>query len=324
MLEQLLNSIIMKSTKFLIKLFHFFLGFVFLSAFDVQAQFQGGDGDGYGKESYLGLLNGTSLESMFQGGNGDGFSQCRTTGLMNGLSANGHVKGGDGDGYGTHDFLGLLNGVSTQIMFSGGSGDGFDHNRTSSFLQGITFPIALLSFDAFPENDHVVIQWITESELNNDFFTVERSQNAQEFYQLLEVDGAGTTTEVQTYEELDWQPFQGRSYYRLKSTDYDGTFYYSPIVEVNREIELIQDMIVFPNPNSGEDLNLRLTGLEGETEFLIEMTDIEGRTIFRKSYPVIPTEGMSEIKLQQRITSGVYLISMTTDGNQISKRVVIK
>jgi hypothetical protein len=95
-----------------------------------------------------------------------------------------------------------------------------------------TLPIELLSFDAKPDDNHVLAKWSTASEKNNDFFTLERSKDGASFEKLKTVPGAGNSDHVLNYSEKDEAPLHGISYYRLKQMDYDGKTSYSRVVTV--------------------------------------------------------------------------------------------
>ncbi|MEQ8808433.1 MAG: T9SS type A sorting domain-containing protein, partial [Imperialibacter sp.] len=110
-------------------------------------------------------------------------------------------------------------------------------------------PIELTSFEAFASGSYVTVKWRTASELNNDFFTIEKSKDAENWEQVAIVNGAGTTQTPQQYEIVDANPFTTRSYYRLKQTDFDGKFDYSPIALV--KFDHTEVLHVFPNPSDG-------------------------------------------------------------------------
>lgn len=97
---------------------------------------------------------------------------------------------------------------------------------------GSALPIELIYFNATPNQKIVDLTWATASELNNDFFTVERSQDGNTWEVVATVNGQGTTTQLTDYSDVDSRPFSGLSYYRLKQTDYDGKFSYSQIKSV--------------------------------------------------------------------------------------------
>jgi len=105
-------------------------------------------------------------------------------------------------------------------------------------------PIELLYFSAFSKIDHVSLEWLTKSEINNDYFTIEKSKTGQVWETLVEVDGAGNSSDNIEYDEVDLNPYSGVSYYRLKQTDFDGTYSYSEIVKVDRS----EEFLIYPNP----------------------------------------------------------------------------
>ncbi|MFK7924349.1 MAG: T9SS type A sorting domain-containing protein [Bacteroidia bacterium] len=295
-----------------------------LSANALPAQLAGGDGDGYGSGNFIGLLSGDSLTTYVSGGNGDGFSHSRRGGFLDGPDLSTLLRGGNGDGYGADDFLGVLSGFSTRTMYSSGSGDGFAHARASGSLQGVVFPIALLSFEAIPENDNVLLQWITESELNNDFFTIERSQDANTFRELLQVPGSGTTQSRHSYESIDQKPLGGYSYYRLKATDFDGSFSYSQIVAVNMSKPSSWRLLVYPNPNAGKTLHLHFSGIKGTESIELEIVDALGARIFSQSLkPDADTFELS-LDLPHRLAKGSYLVRMRSAQQQLSKVVIVQ
>jgi uncharacterized repeat protein (TIGR02543 family) len=97
-------------------------------------------------------------------------------------------------------------------------------------------PVELVDFTAkvIDENRMVLLEWVTASEINNDYFTLEKSHNGYDWTVLATVEGSGNSTSSIHYNYEDRQPFQGISYYRLKQTDFDGNSEYFNI----RSVEL--------------------------------------------------------------------------------------
>lgn len=114
----------------------------------------------------------------------------------------------------------------------------------------MSLPIELLSFTASYRQISVVLNWTTASEINNDFFTVERSKDGKDFEESQIIDGAGNSTQVLNYSFCDEHPYSGISYYRLKQTDFDVHFSYSNVVFVNSKDEHLQ-ILISPNPSNG-------------------------------------------------------------------------
>ena len=109
-------------------------------------------------------------------------------------------------------------------------------------------PVELIYFAANPNGGEVDIKWTTASEINNDYFTVERSRDAIDWEELRVIDGAGNSSLVLDYETVDKKPYQGVSYYRLKQTDFDGKFEYSQIIVVKMDNYFDSEINIYPNP----------------------------------------------------------------------------
>lgn len=107
-------------------------------------------------------------------------------------------------------------------------------------------PITLLDFDALPFENEVLLTWKTLSEVNNDYFTIERSSDLNNWTSIGKIDGAGNSNYEIEYETLDKNPLPGISYYRLKQTDFNGAFTYSHVEVV--EYKDSYEVSVFPNP----------------------------------------------------------------------------
>lgn len=84
-------------------------------------------------------------------------------------------------------------------------------------------PITLIDFKVNQSESAVTLLWVTASETNNDYYTIERSQDGKNWRYLGTVEGAGNSSKTSNYELIDRDPLLGLSYYRLSQVDYDGT-----------------------------------------------------------------------------------------------------
>lgn len=112
---------------------------------------------------------------------------------------------------------------------------------------GISFPVEWLSFSAEPIGGKVVLSWTTGSELNNDYFAVERSLDGIMYENLGQVVGSGTSQIKQNYRFADDAPFAGRGYYRIRQVDLDGAFDFSAVLTVEYAIDNLK-VRAYPNP----------------------------------------------------------------------------
>jgi hypothetical protein len=134
------------------------------------------------------------------------------------------------------------------IAADGFAGDNCKWNFSGTNL---VLPIELQSLIATPIDDKVKIEWITASEINNEYFTIERSIDMENWEELMIVDGHLNSSTYIGYTEYDNEPYTGTSYYRLKQTDTDGKYTYSDAVSVNFDAG-IDDIKVYPNPISAD------------------------------------------------------------------------
>jgi hypothetical protein len=113
---------------------------------------------------------------------------------------------------------------------------------------GGPLPIELISFNAESDNEVVHLFWSTASEINNDYFTIERSINSFDWKETGRIDGAGNSTKENNYSFYDKPGEDGLYYYRLKQTDFDGHSTLSSIREIR--FDKPDELVIRPNPAS--------------------------------------------------------------------------
>ncbi len=184
--------------------------------------------------------------------------------------------------------------------------------------QSFALPIELVSFDATPNKGEVVLMWTTASELNNDYFVVERSASGEDFSEVARVAGAGTTTRTKRYRSDDGSPLPGVSYYRLRQIDFDGRFSYSKVVRV--EINASEFWTITPNPTQGERFNVRFAVTQLQP-VAVQVLDVSGRTVYQSEFG---SGNEFEIEPPHKLAAGVYIVVVFT-ANQVShQRMVVK
>ena len=94
-------------------------------------------------------------------------------------------------------------------------------------------PITLINFKGKAVGSSNILEWETSIEINNDYFTIERSNDAFSFNEIGTQKGSNNSTTTQHYKFIDDKPHNGISYYRLKQTDYNGESSYSSIISID-------------------------------------------------------------------------------------------
>ena len=118
----------------------------------------------------------------------------------------------------------------------------------ASIQMATPLPVELLSFDAQrgANNRSVDVLWTTASELNSDYFTIEKKKDGDDWWVIGTVDAAGTSTSTLNYQLVDHNPVLGNNYYRMKQVDVDGTTFTSEIRVVN--FDDFGTTLIYPNP----------------------------------------------------------------------------
>ncbi len=111
--------------------------------------------------------------------------------------------------------------------------------------QTSTLPVRLLSFMAKQVDNTVKTEWMVATEINLHHYTIEHSTNGRDFSQIGLIYTKSNNAINQTYNCVDIDPLVGKNYYRLKMTDNDGSYTYSPVRLVNFANTKVS---VFPNP----------------------------------------------------------------------------
>ena len=179
-------------------------------------------------------------------------------------------------------------------------------------------PVTLSNFEAVNNSNSVLVKWTTESELNNDFFTLEHSVNGHNFLSIATVKGKGTSTGRVNYQYPDVNFAQGTNYYRLKQTDLDGKFTYSDVRSVKMDLNA-SPVSIYPNPFKTE-LSVSVKNTSGLEDISLMITDLFGRTLFR-------TNGNNELvnsKLQSfvnQLSTGAYILNVKTDAVAYSSKI---
>lgn len=210
------------------------------------------------------------------------------------------------------------------VKFSGvnfSDGDFFTLGNSSPI---IPLPIELLYFHAEEAGQTVVLNWATATEINNDYFAVQRAGKDLEFKTILTQVGAGISNTTNFYTDVDKNPLEGTSYYRLKQVDYDGNFTYSDPVSVYFEPEIRKDFEfwVYPNPTKSHRFTIANTGKIplGEPVNLSLIT-LSGKTVYTQIFD--PSNTTVHIQIPSTISRGIYLVTLHTKQFIKSYKVVI-
>jgi hypothetical protein len=180
----------------------------------------------------------------------------------------------------------------------------------------------LVSYSAEAEHEVVKLNWITSSEINCDYFTIEKSSDGLNYTLLNNVKGSGNTSTTKSYELFDMEPFSDVSYYKLTQSDFDGTIHDYGIASVNFTPKENFSMYVFPTlVRNINQIKIKLSG-EENSNVLLELFDIVGKKFYAKKH-ILNSNEIYSLKELGNLPPGVYFISATCNNEHSNYKIVI-
>lgn len=187
------------------------------------------------------------------------------------------------------------------------------------------FPVELLAFDARLHGEYVDLFWTTASEINTDYFSIERSADMSSFASIGKVNAAGNSSAILHYTETDKEPLEGTSYYRLKTTDLNGEYSYSNIVPITiKKVSVAgisNNVLIYPNPSTDGLFNLSFNSTAEQT-IRINVFDLSGKPVHTSEYSADEGNLLMQLDLQQ-LSSGIYFLTLQTGSQQVSEKLII-
>ncbi len=250
--------------------------------------------DNGGGGTFLKLHNGAQMyvdgNISFTGGGNDIINNNPANPY--GLYVNGATTNGGGGSTTTSNKANKATMTATNIPFTN-----WVNNANGSLM-----PVTLLFFEVSDVNQgSVALKWATASEENFDHFVIEASSDGVDFNEIGNVKGNGTTNVRHDYTFEVGNPAVGKTYYRLRSVDFDGYTETFKVISATYEAE--KSVKIFPNPAVDKTVNVDFNFIPGE-ETVITITNLNGVEVLRYSV----NEMQNALPLS--IESGTYLISI--------------
>ena len=296
----------------------------FVSLAQNNAIFKGGNADGWNSLNYV-----QAGSNIFKGGIADGWSS------LNYLQAGFNIfKGGAGNGWDSKNYV-----QSNVSIFSGGKADGWDsknyvQSSVSIFSGGIgdgwasnyrpqgPLPVTLTYFTASKLNETAsILKWQTAQEINNDYFEVQRSNDAISFLPIGKILATGNSAIAIQYSFTDYDPLPGTNYYRLKQVDRDGKFILTPARLVKFDMENATQVKYYPNPTNGL-VNIALADGMRTQPKVINISNTLGVVVnqlrMEAGGPSIITIDLSHY------AKGTYFIQVKTSTINSTERIILQ
>lgn len=209
-----------------------------------------------------------------------------------------------------------------EIEFSVTATNELGHNQGTWHSGNLALPIELTRFEVEKKGQAFQLQWETASEINNEYFGIERSFNGKSFKKIAEIKGAGNSSEATTYDFLDETIEEENTnkivYYRLSQTDFDGKMTFSNIISA--KIESNHSLIINKTRQSFDNISLDYYSGDA-SEIRLTLFDISGKILLINKLK--PEKGLNTTDMStQSLPSGMYFINLTNRNTSVTKQIV--
>jgi hypothetical protein len=178
--------------------------------------------------------------------------------------------------------------------------------QASAVATCTSLPIELLFFKGEALYDEVLLSWATINEKDFDYFTILRSSDSQEFYEIATVTGSGFSNNLINYSYNDSNPIVGKSYYWLKATDFDGSSEFFNIISVSFDNRFVK---VYPNPLEYLQPMEVIVSLEPTEMAVLSLYSSLGNQVFSQKL----SSGKHSLSIPL-VNSGLYLLLIQYPG----------
>jgi len=185
-----------------------------------------------------------------------------------------------------------------------------------------SLPVELLSYTAAVADNVVTLHWQTATEINNNYFTIARSNDGITYNAIAQLNGSGNTSGIRNYsfnDDVTNAPSPGGTfYYRLSQTDFDDTTKEIGLrtVTVNKTENIFS---VYPNPFINT-INVCLDDVAMPAS--ISINNVSGRIVYSETISSVARGAEHIINLTGKIEPGVYFVSVTTADKKTVQRII--
>ncbi len=181
-------------------------------------------------------------------------------------------------------------------------------------------PVTYKYFDAIKLQSSNLLEWVTLSEVNADYFDVEKTIDGKVWTPIGRVDANGNSNAEIKYQFTDFDIKSNIIYYRLKQVDFDGTTEYSEERSINRSIKNELELIIFPNPVSDGRVTVSIKNTVEES-INVSILSIQGKLIYSQT---TSSSQLQRLDLDvSNFSKGTYFIRIDKPSGITTKKLII-
>lgn len=166
-------------------------------------------------------------------------------------------------------------------------------------------PVSWKSFDVNRNDESVTAEWITASEINNDYFMLQKSSDGITFIDVSRIQGSGNKTTDTEYSTIDTSDPFSDVYYRVKQVDFDGKTDYSEIKFLKSK-KVTEEMLIYPTVAS-DHINIKLADANEQQNYICRILDSSGKLSMEQNINGSELGNAYQIDVQE-LAKGNYIV----------------
>jgi hypothetical protein len=186
----------------------------------------------------------------------------------------------------------------------------------------LVLPVEWLYFEGQYVQHVVRLRWATATEIDNDYFTVQKSADGEPFSGFATVDGAGNSTTVQEYSATDFFPAHGINYYRIKQTDFNGQPDFSETIALFIH-ENGTGVAIAPTLVKDNSVQIFFSGLRNYRAEIM-LSDITGKILKQENFSVRTDSDRMTFRVAEGLACSVYFITVSTPDFRHTEKIVVE
>lgn len=180
-------------------------------------------------------------------------------------------------------------------------------------IKSSNLPVELLYFNAECLGNAIRFAWSTATETNNEYFTIERSEDAIHYKEVARIQGAGTSTMQQDYSFMLDNNTGKTMYYRLRQTDIDGLTEVFEPVAVQCDVEESMDVTMYPVPA------MNYVTIQSS----MNMAEIQIHNVYGALVNRVEANADKVLVDVSNLANGIYTVKITmANGEQVSRKLI--
>jgi hypothetical protein len=245
--------------------------------------------------------------------------------VVNGSSTSNYVWFADEIGFGSEEGSPVTvnpSATTTYTLVDNGECPGETSSVTVILDVCSTLPVNFLGFSAECKSDFIQLNWQTASEINNDYFVIEKAGADMNFIYAGTVSGSGNSSVINHYAFQDFEVLSTNVYYRLVQYDYNGEQSYSDIVSV-AQCEEFDYEIKNTFYNSYQEELVVTYNVNKTAVVNVKIFDVQGKLVVDNTEILYQNQNQLIIPVKKLVKNTFYLMSIISSSSVDTKKVFI-